>query len=209
MADERASFPSLEDAGGIGQALRQVQEGESVASKNGSLAWAFKDGSGNAIAAPVRTIGDAAAGLPVLPAAAFRDSAGNLVFPQLNSANQLPVTFAATGNGKKGRGELLAGSGTLVTIATITLANSKTYDNLAYIVSCFRDALFQVIWNDDGAETVLADALCGPGQFTFHGTLPDAEFTTGATGTQELLIKAINTTGSLSALRASMSVNEG
>lgn len=209
MADERASFPTLEDASGIGEALRTVQEGQSVASKNGALAWAFKDSSGNAIAAPVRTIGDAAAGLPVLPVAAFRDSSGNLVFPQLNAANQLPVTFAATGNGKKARGEVLAGSATLTTVATLTLATSKTYDNLNFVVSCFRDALFQVIWNDDGVETVLGDALCGPGQFTFHGALPDAEFTSGASGTQQLLIKALNTTGSLSALRAALSVNEG
>lgn len=207
MADERASFPSLENASGIGEALRTVQEGESVASKNGALGFSHKDLSGNAIAAPVRNDGEANG--PGVPGFAFQDSSGNLTRPQLNSAGQLPVTLSATGNGKKARGELLAGSGTLVTIATLTLATSKTYDQLNFIVSCFRDALFQVIWNDDGAETVLADALCGPGQFTFHGALPDAEFTSGASGTQQLLIKAINTTGSLSALRASLSVNEG
>lgn len=233
MADVRESFTTLEGASQEGLALRSVQQGDSVASKNGSLGFAFKDNSGNAIA-PIAGVASGAApttaiptmsavdnagnltNIPVkqsgqapgdaVPVLGFRNSTGNLVAPQLNASGQLPVTFAAAGNGKKARGTI-AGNASLTTVASLTLAVSKTYDNLDFIVSCFRDSVFQVILSDNGVETIIADALCGPGAFSFHGALKEAEIVSGATGTQLLLIKGQNL-NALSDMRAALSVNE-
>jgi hypothetical protein len=178
MADVRESFVTLEGESQEGLALRAVQEGQSVAAKNGSIGFAFKDNSGNAILPSLNGSGQ----LPVV---------GPLTDVELR-ASPVPVAFVTlTGDGRRARGTA-GGSLTLVTVATLTLATSETYENLDFIVSCFRDARFQVILNDDGAETIIADALCGPGAFSFHGQLSEAEFSTGATGTQSIIIKALN-----------------
>lgn len=223
MADVRESFPSLEGASQEGLALRAVQEGESVASKNGALAFGFKDSTGNAIAPALNASGE----LPVvgpLTDAELRatpvDVLGPLTDAELRAtpvdvlgpltdaelrASPVPVTFGTvTGDGKRARGTV-AGNASLVTVASLTLANSKIYENLDFIVSCFRDAIFQVILSDNAVETIIADALCGPGQLSFHGKMEEAEIATGATGTQLLLIKAQNP-NALSDFRASLSV---
>ncbi len=123
MSDIRPSFPSLEGASGEGAVLRSVQVGESVASKNGSLALNSTDSAGNAIPAPVRTAGEAPT--TAIPVMAFIDSSGNLVYPQLTSGGQIMVsTQNATGNGKKARGTAV-GSLTNVTVASLSLTASK------------------------------------------------------------------------------------
>lgn len=206
MADVRESFTTLEGASEEGLALRAVQEGEAGASKNGSLGFAFKK-AGNAILAPVAVAGNAPG--DAVPVLGFLDSTGNLVAPTLNASGQItvstggltdaqlratpvPVTFGSVnGNGQKVRGTV-AGNASLTTVASLALTVSKIYDNLDFIVSCFRDCRFQVILSDNGAETILADALCGPGAFSFHASFREMEISTGATGTQLLLIKGIN-----------------
>lgn len=194
MADVRESFTTLEGASQEGLALRAVQQGDAVAAKNGSLAFGFKDSTGNAIAPAL----DAGGNLPVsgpLTDTELRATPVDVLGPLTDAelrASPVPVTFGVvTGDGKRARGTV-AGNASLTTVATLTLAVSETYENLDFIVSCFRDARFQVILNDNGAETIVADALCGPGAFSFHGQLSEAEFATGASGTQSIIIKALN-----------------
>lgn len=236
MADIRESFPTLEDGSGEGAPLRQVQEGDAVAAINGSLAFSFKDATGNAVAAPVKASGDApGAAVPTLPAKdtagnlielpvkvagdapgnampsmPFMDNSGNLAYGTLDVAGNLKVaaTIGATGNGKRARGQA-SGSSSLVTVATITLATSKIYDGLDFIVSCTRDSMFQVILSDNAVETIISEAIVGSGMPSFHASLKEAEIASGATGTQLLLIKAKNlVAASLSDFHASLSVNE-
>ncbi len=248
MADVRESFTTLEGASQEGLALRAVQQGDSIAAKNGSIAFAFKDNSGNAIAAiagvavgaapttaipalvatdtagnletvPVAVAGDAPGN--AIPVLGFLDSTGNLIAPTLSAAGEVPVvgpltdaelraspvpvTFGTvTGDGKKVRGTI-AGNASLTTVASLTLVTSKIYENLDFIVSCFRDCRFQVILSDNGSETILADALCDPGAFSFHANFGEMEIATGATGTQLLLIKGINL-NALSDMYAALSV---
>lgn len=176
MADLRESFPTLEDV--------SSQEGKALGART----------EGQAAAAIVGSIGFA-----------FKDASGNVVLPQLNAQGQIQVTSELAGNGKKARGTAV-GSGTSVTVATLALVAGKKYENLDFIVSCFRDAVYEIIWNDNGAETILADALVGPGQFSFHGKMEEMEFTAG-TGTQQILVKAKNL-GALSDFRAALSIKE-
>lgn len=178
MADLRESFPTLENVSTqAGVALGARQEGDAASSINGSIGFSFKD------------------------------SLGNVVLPQLNASGQVPVTLDIAGDNLYARGENATGSATAVTIATITLTASAVYQAPEMVCSSFRDALFQLIWNNNGAESVLADALVGPGCLSFSVALEKLEFTAGATGTQQLLVKALNQ-NALSALRATVAVKE-
>lgn len=179
MADVREVFPILADVSGVGVDVAQMQEGWSPVGKNGLIGFSFKD------------------------------SAGNVVLPTLTSDGKIAVTTAAVGTKKKARGEDLAGSTvlTLVTGSTIALTATKVYADLNLVCSSRRGALFQVIWNDNGTETVLLDAIVDSGQYTVSAQMNDMVFTAGATGTQELYVKALNFEKA-SALRASIDILE-
>lgn len=65
MADIRESFPTLEDASGVGSVLSKSEAGNAAAGKVGSVGFAFKD------------------------------SSGNLILPSLDATGKLPVSFTA------------------------------------------------------------------------------------------------------------------
>jgi len=204
MADVRESFTTLEGASQEGLALRAVQQGDAVAAKNGSLAFSHQDTSGNAKAAPIKVEGNAKGdAIPTLPAI---DPSNNLQYLKVNAAGQLSVTSEAVGNALHAHAKI-AGNASLTDIATITLTADKRYENFDFLVACFRDAIFQVVQIDDATETILAEVLCGPGQFSFHGKLEELEILAGSTGTQEVVIRGQNV-NALSDLRATISVKE-
>lgn len=74
MADIRESFPTLENASGVGVPLSQSNEGDAAAGKVGSVGFAFKD------------------------------SDGDLVLPQLDAEGKLPVTMDTSGTIKRAYG---------------------------------------------------------------------------------------------------------
>jgi hypothetical protein len=170
--------------------------------------WTLKDGNAEGAAAQVRVEGEASAAIPGAIGFAFKDSSGNVILPQLNAAGELPVTFD-TGTQKRACGELAAGSLTMaaVTNASITLTASKPQKSIAMICSCRRDSMFQLIQLDDVTETVLAEVVVGPGQFTFQVALPEDQIVAGATGVQKLLVKGMNF-DKLSSLRATITCIE-
>lgn len=179
MADPRVSFPVLEDSGTqAGLPLHKVLQGDALAAKN------------------------------ALAALGFKNAGGNLRYPLVDAADHLIVT---TENGDEAclsnRAEVTAGSATLVDVASIALITATEYKNIGYVVSCFRDALYQLIWDDDGTETILADIEVGSGQYTSSEKLECLSFTSGATGTQTLKFVAKNL-NALSALRATLTVSE-
>lgn len=180
MADNRPVFPILADVSGFGVDVSQMQQGFDPTGKNGLIGFAFKD------------------------------SSGNVVLPQLLADGRIAVSTQSPGTKKTSRGELDPGSVTLVTVtgAIVTLVNSKTYADLNLLCSCRRASLFQVIWNDNGVETVLADAIVDAGQYTVSIALNDVIFTAGAVGTQQLIVKAMNFDNKLSNLRATVDIIE-
>lgn len=145
----------------------------------------------------------------------FQNSSGQAVLPTLTSTGKVPVdTEAFTGVPLKAKGELAAGSLSiaLVTGAELTLALSKIYTGFGIQVSCRQSSLFQVIYIDDASgtpvETVIAEAIVGPGQYTFHSALPNFKLdTTAGTGVQKIQLKAKNFE-ILSSLRGLISVFE-
>ena len=187
MADVREVFPILDDDGnGAGGIPRKMNEGDDPTSENGLIGFSFKDNS------------------------------GNVVLPTLNASGQLPVTTGAAGTCKRAHGELAAGSATLadVTGSVITITATKTLSSIGWQVSCFRPALFQLVYVDDAGgggetETVIAEALVGPGNFSHCCELSCMIVdTSGGTGTQQLKVKARNFGGSQSSLRATIAGEE-
>jgi len=151
------------------------------------------DGSDVAFAPKKMVEGDSPSAAPGLIGFSFKDSSGNVVLPSLTAAGKIMVDVAASGGSKlKARGENATGSLTTVTIATITLTASKLITDFQANGSCLRECLFQIIWNDNASETILGEFVVGAGQFSFHWNSDNAEFTSGATGTQQLLLKAKN-----------------
>jgi hypothetical protein len=177
MANLRESFPTLENT--------TTEEG---------------------VALGARIEGQSSAGVNGAIGFAFKDVDGNVVLPQLNAQGQVPVTMEQVGNNLYARGEN-AGSATEVLLATIALATSKTYEDIFLQVSCFRDTEFRLTWNNNGVETELAAALVGPGSLTFGQLLEGVEFTSGATGTQQLKIYGQNQ-NALSTMKATIAVKE-
>ena len=181
MADIRTSFSTLEISGTeVGAPLHRVFEGDAYATKNASAGLVAKNGT-NLVYLKTNPV----------TGALFVDTAGISVVC------------------KNSRGELAAGSATLATVtgAVITLAVSKAYQGIGFLVSCRRDSLFQIVWNNNGAETILGEIVVGAGAFTVSSELHCLSFTSGATGTQELKIKGMNFDAQ-STLRASITAEE-
>lgn len=182
ICELREVFPVLEGSDGGGLGITAVQPGFAVS------------GVANAV-----------------PAMSFQDVSGNLVFPQLNSLGQLPVTLQGAGAPIRARGQLDCGNATsgviLVTGAQIVLVSGASYSPVSMVVSCFRETLAQLVWNDNGTDNILEDVLLGPGQYTCQLSLPSDSFMAGS-GSQTLEVRARNTTAYPSAIRASVVVNE-
>lgn len=138
-----------------------------------------------------RVEGDVAAAKNGAIGFAFKDSSGNVVLPQLTVAGKVPVETGASGTPKSAYA-VVAGSLTVVPVATVTLTTSKTYSAIKAQVSCRRDSLFTVSWNDNGTPTELGWAIVGAGQYSLIMDLGNLAFTSGATGTQQLILNAYN-----------------
>lgn len=158
-----------------------------------------------------KSAGDAAAGAVGSVAFAWRDSSGNVVLPQLDANGKVQVSAQQTASSyKTAKGENATGSLSAadVTGASITLAASKLITGIEVVGSCRQPSLFQLIKSDNAAETVLTEFIVGPGQYTFYAKLDNLSFTTGATGVQLLKFKA-NNFELLSSLRATINCIQG
>jgi hypothetical protein len=135
--------------------------------------------------------GDAATGKVGLTSFTFKDSLGNLILPQLTGAGAIPVDTGVAGTCKNAYGTN-AGSLTNVTLGTITLTATKVISEVEASLSCSRAALAEIVFNDNGAETILGWIMTGPGQFTAPFSIHCLQFTAGSTGTQQLILRAKN-----------------
>lgn len=154
--------------------------------------------------------GDAAAGKNAHPSLVAKDGSGNLVYLKIDSSGALAVTTEGSKVCKSARGTA-TGSATFVDVATITLTNGATYQDLDWVVSCFRDAVYEVVYVEDvgglDTETLLADVLCGAGDFTDSGQLKCQSFTVPGSGVNELRLRAKNL-NALSDFRGTITIGE-
>lgn len=166
----------------------------------------LEDASTGAGLAPIsRVEGDASASQRGLIGFSFKDASGNVVLPELDAQGRMQMVLDS-GTPLKGRG-LVGGSATDVEVCSITLTANEVYDNIVVHGSCFRDAAFQVVHEDNGVDSVIGDFLCGPGQYSFEWQPLKIEVAAGGTGTQKLKVLAKNL-NALSDLRADITCNE-
>lgn len=156
---------------------------------------------------------DAAAGRTAAPALVAKDGGGLLRYLKVNTNGEL-VTSDSDSDivCLSAEGTIDDGSATLALVCEITLQNSKIYKDLETVVSCYRDAKYEVEWVDDeggGGEaiTTLMKGRVGSGDYTDCCRLQCKEFTSGATGVQKLRIRALNQ-NSLSDIDGSIAIKE-
>lgn len=137
---------------------------------------------------------------------AFKDSAGDVVLPQLDSIGRVPVTFEGTTQKFYNRGEISGGSAAEATVTSVTLVAGDIYTGFDWLVSCRRDSYFKLVWHDNGADNILGDVVTDAGLTTVPIGLENLSITAGGTGTQEIRIRAMNlgTGAGLSALRGTV-----
>ena len=171
MANEKALFRTLNDGTEAGIGLDQAVDATTAASgKKGSVAFSFKD------------------------------SSGNVILPQLTAAGKVPVDIgAAAGTPKKHWAANNGGSLTMVDLATLpSVTTGKTYNNIFAQVACQNEAEFELVYiNDAGGtpvETIICTFMTGPGMYS-DDIDPRTEMqisTVGGTGTQEIKIRGKN-----------------
>lgn len=149
--------------------------------------------------------GDAAVGKNASPSLVAKDPSGNLIY--LKAAADGSLVFSQEVSAYLRQAASGAGASGFSTVTTITLSASKAYRGLDLTVACARDAVFDVIWNDNGTEKIIDSIIVGSGQASHSYSKVHHSFTSG-TGTQQLLVKAKNLTSILSDFRAAAAVRE-
>jgi hypothetical protein len=164
MGHLRETFPILENlATGAGEVLHTSTPGITPVGRNGLMALAFKD------------------------------SAGNLVLPQLTSEGKIAVDFEGSGVSVSATSDgEIAGAVTETVIAETALVASKTYGKIHANISCFKETIAYLYIVNDLTETIIGHALVGPGNYNAIIDLKQKEFISGATGTQKLSLRAKN-----------------
>lgn len=136
-----------------------------------------------------------------------KDPSNQFAYLEKNAQGELKVSNQGDEAYLSAKGSAV-GSATFVDIATITLAVSKTYRNIGWIIGCLRDAEFKIVQVNDMTTTDIALGLiAGAGDYTDSGELRGLSVTSGASGTQTLKIQAKNF-NALSDMRATLSVIE-
>jgi hypothetical protein len=163
MADVRAPFPSLVDTvTGAAAVLSKSQAGDAASGKTGSTAFAYKDVS------------------------------GNLILPSLNAAGAVPVAPPGVPVSGSTPTPVTGSTSAFQTVASATLTASKTYSQIEGFLSCYNDFIGQIVKSDNATETVIGWIVGGPGQTSAKYLMISQSFSSGATGTQLLLLKAKN-----------------
>lgn len=159
------------------------------------------DGVGITKAVPGTTLGSAIAITMATPC--FVNSAGVLVFPQLDAEGRIRVTSDSAGDCYYGKGKL-TGSTSWQDVADFTAALGKLYTKFGFVVSSMTECDWELVYVDDASgtptETVIGAWDTGPGQYSF--SIADMncveQSTVGQTGVQKFLIrgKLLEATGS-------------
>ncbi len=163
MADKEQVFNSLQLADGTGVALHRVLEGDAIAAKNAA------------------------------PGLVAKDPADQFAYLQLNAAGEILVNTEGSDIAcLKGQGTHAGDNAAFQDLAVIALTINKVYKKLGYIISCFRDTVFEIYHQNDAAEVILGTLRCGAGDVNDSSQLDGLEFTAGGVGVQELRIRAKN-----------------
>lgn len=189
---------TAKDSSGNYQLTSVRTAGQAAAGVNSTPTLPAKDLAGNLQALNLRDEGDSSTGVDALPGLVAKDPSGNLKYLRLNVDNELIISNTPDGTRlSKGDTATITANNTITTIATVTLAASKTYEDIEARGSSTNPTLWTVIKNDNATLTTLDQFITGSGQFSFNMHYVNLEFSSGATGTQQLIIKATQLQGSV------------
>ena len=138
---------------------------------------------------------------------AFKDSSGDDVKPQLSAAGEVPVTLVSGTPASNSDVATIAVINTEQDVATITLAvNDVVTANMA-MGSAFQPMVWVLYHNDNATLNELARFVTGAGDFSHLANLSNINFTAGAAGTQELVLRATQLRGKLTDAHGTISLS--
>lgn len=181
MADIRTSFVTLEDVvSGAGVPLHRALEGDAAAGKNAHGALVAKNGSGNLRYIKVNDNDEVVVSLESGDLACLSDEGG------------------------------VAGTTSFQDLAVIPLAAGATYKKLGFSGSCFRDAIFEIVWVEDvggtPVETILHTFRVGAGHYNEVDEIECVEFTTTTDPELRIRAKNLNTTSDIDGMVAVLEI---
>lgn len=234
MADERSLFSILEESTGAGAAPAKKVEGDAVGG-NEMPSLVAKDLAGNLQHVPLRAAGAAVPTLNV-PAMVSKDSSGfltyvdsrdegeaapddnltvlpakdasnNMQFLRVDAFGNLQVNSDA-GTPRDINGTTIGILSTFVVVATLTLAVSKSFDDIDVSASANHPTYWKLEQVNDMTTTLIADGLSGPGQYTIKFVPANLRKTSGASGTQSLKLSGKQLIGNVTDLHGTITAIE-
>ncbi|MCP3684545.1 MAG: hypothetical protein GY861_17910 [bacterium] len=138
---------------------------------------------------------------------AYKDSGGNDVKPQLSAAGQVPVTFASGTPASGSASVTMAALSTEQDVVSVAVAVNDVVEANMAMGSAFQPMLWVLYHNDDSTLNELARFVTGPGDFSHSTALSNINFTAGASGTQELVLRATQLRGALTDAHGTISLS--
>ena len=168
----------------------------------------LEDGLGEGVALDAKSEGDASGGLNGIPTLAFKDSAGNLVRPQLNASGALVVdTGGVAGTAQSASASVtIAALATEQDVAAVTVGNSESISASMAMGGAFQPCVWVLYHDDNSTLNELARFVTGPGDFQHSMCMDNVNFTSGATGTQRLVLRATQLRGKLTDAHGTVSL---
>lgn len=210
MADTNEVFRNLEDATGEGIAHVGKAPGAAQSTDEQAPVLPCVDDDGNLQNIPLKQEADntTANTADAIPVMAFEDSSGNLTYPALTADGKIPVSQDAAGTLFPTYGASATGVvNTIVEVAIRAIGNSESYICSLGSASCTKACKWELVHDDNGSKTVLETLISGPGSFDVKFELKQ-EFSSGATGTQRLIIQGTQLRGPATDLYASVTALE-
>jgi hypothetical protein len=205
VADTRELFNILSDGSDAGVEYKGKAPGEAQSTDDQAPVLPAVDLAGNLQNLPVRSVGDADS--DGTPSFSFRDSSGNLVRPQLNADGTVPVSFASGTAQSASSVATIAALSTEQDVVSIAVANNDVVEANMAMGSAFQPMLFVLYHDDNGSLNELARFVVGPGDFSHTANLNNISFTAGATGTQQLILRATQIRGALTDAHGTISLS--
>ena len=210
MANKAAIFRILADLADeqAGLAWAARVPGDAV-SGNEAPVLACEDKNDKLRHIELREEGDAATGVLAIPALGFKDTSGQFAYGNLDVAGRILVSTAAAGTPKYDSDYVdPAALNTEYEVAVITLTVDKAYTMSQFGGSCLQEALFRLVWDNNGSPTEMGRFVVAEGDVAHEQDLTGISFTAGSTGTQKLQVLGTQFRGAKSELHGVVSCIE-
>lgn len=205
MAEARELFNILSDGSDEGVEYKSKAPGAARSTDEQAPVIPCVDGSSNMQNIPYRSVGDADS--DGVPGFSYKDNSGNLIRPTLNADGTLPVSFASGTSSSNSAGVTIAALNTEQDVVSIAVAvNDVVSANMA-MGGSFQPMLWILYHNDNASLNELARFVTGPGDFQHSTELDNISFTAGATGTQQLVLRATQLRGALTDAHGTISLS--